>query len=99
MHKPPKVHTAFGGTQKATRLNDFMKETPAILVATPGRLNDYLDDQAVRARFNSLRTLILDEADTMLEAGARISVWFRTLNLQLVRVPARYTPNPASASI
>lgn len=63
------VHTAFGGTQRATNLNRFMEGDPKILVATPGRLNDYLSELATQRKFISLQTLILDEADAMLEAG------------------------------
>lgn len=62
-------HTAFGGTQKATNLKRFMQGDPKVLVATPGRLNDYLSEANVRAKFNNIKTLILDEADTMLEQG------------------------------
>ena len=46
-----------------------MKGSPTILVATPGRLNDYLSEKPVAAKFGHLRTLILDEADTMLDSG------------------------------
>lgn len=62
-------HTAYGGTSKSRELNLFLKGNPKILVATPGRLNDYLSDEHVAEKFASLRTLVLDEADTMLEAG------------------------------
>ncbi|TKA65170.1 hypothetical protein B0A49_04835 [Cryomyces minteri] len=62
-------HTAFGGTQRATNLNRFMTGSPTVLVATPGRLGDYLGEPKVRAKFSDMRTLILDEADTMLEQG------------------------------
>lgn len=62
-------HTAYGGTSKARELNAFMSGDPKVLVATPGRLNDYLSDPAVVQKFASLRTFILDEADTMLETG------------------------------
>ncbi|KAK3079958.1 hypothetical protein LTS18_003498 [Coniosporium uncinatum] len=62
-------HTAFGGTKKEQHLKTFLNGKPTVLVATPGRLNDYLSDEYVRDKFTNLRTLILDEADTMLEAG------------------------------
>lgn len=62
-------YTAYGGTSKNRELNVFLQGDPKILVATPGRLNDYLSDEYVAERFSSVRTLILDEADTMLEAG------------------------------
>jgi ATP-dependent RNA helicase RhlE len=38
-----------------------------LMVATPGRLQDYLDRQQVQ--FTALHTLILDEADRMLDMG------------------------------
>ncbi|KAE9971000.1 hypothetical protein EG328_005927 [Venturia inaequalis] len=67
-------HTAFGGTAKAASLKRFMKGNPAVLVATPGRLLDYLSDPSVRKKFTGIRTVILDEADTMLESGHLVSV-------------------------
>lgn len=63
------MHTAFGGTAKATYLNTFRHGDPKILVATPGRLNDYLSEEEVRAQFRGMMTLVLDEADRMLDAG------------------------------
>ena len=38
-----------------------------LMVATPGRLEDFLDRQLVQ--FNGLNTLVLDEADRMLDMG------------------------------
>ena len=69
LKKPLQVHTAFGGTAKAANLAKFTNGDPKILVATPGRLNDYLSDPDVRAKFNGMKTLVLDEADRMLAAG------------------------------
>lgn len=62
-------HTAFGGTKKEQHLKTFLNGKPTVLVATPGRLNDYLSDGYVADKFKNLRAVILDEADTMLEAG------------------------------
>lgn len=69
LKSPLQVHTAFGGTAKATYLSKFRNGDPKILVATPGRLNDYLGEDDVRAKFDGMKTLILDEADRMLDAG------------------------------
>lgn len=66
---PLQVHTAFGGTAKASNLSRFRNGDPKILVATPGRLNDYLSELDVRAKFDEMKTLVLDEADRMLDAG------------------------------
>lgn len=46
-----------------------MQGSPSILVATPGRLLDYLSEPATAAKLANIQTLILDEADTMLEHG------------------------------
>ena len=66
---PLQIHTAYGGTDKASKLKSFMNSDPKVLIATPGRLNDYLDESDVRARFDEIKTLVLDEADRMLDAG------------------------------
>lgn len=63
------VHTAFGGTAKASSLQRFKQGDPKILVATPGRLNDYLGEVDVRGKFRFMNTLVLDEADRMLDQG------------------------------
>lgn len=64
-----KVDTDFAGTARASNLNKFMRGAPSILVATPGRLLDYLSEPATAAKLSNIQTLILDEADTMLESG------------------------------
>lgn len=69
LHPAVQCHTAYGGTSKARELKRFVEGDPKVLVATPGRLNDYLSDEYVAQKFASIRTLVLDEADTMLEAG------------------------------
>ena len=67
-------HTAYGGTSKDRELKRFTTGDPKIVVATPGRLNDYLSDEAVSRKFGSLRTLVLDEADAMLDAGFLVAI-------------------------
>lgn len=69
--RPIEVHTAFGGTARPSNLARFKNGDPKILVATPGRLSDYLGEQDVRLKFQSMQTLILDEADAMLDSGMR----------------------------
>lgn len=83
LHKRVQCHTAYGGktdnisqvkliesgSARASALSKFMTGSPSVLVATPGRLKDYLSEEATQAKFNDLRTVILDEADTMLEQG------------------------------
>lgn len=74
LKRPIEVHTAFGGTAKASSLNKFKRGDPKMLVATPGRLNDYLSEDDVRDKFSGMMTLVLDEADRMLDAGKFFSL-------------------------
>jgi ATP-dependent RNA helicase RhlE len=55
-----------GGLSEGAQLNAIRKGA-RVVVATPGRLEDYLDRKLFN--FNSLRILILDEADRMLDMG------------------------------
>ncbi|KAL6715871.1 hypothetical protein ACLMJK_006832 [Lecanora helva] len=66
---PFQIHTAFGGSARASNLKKFQRGDPKVLVATPGRLNDYLSEEDIKSRFTKMRTLILDEADRMLDQG------------------------------
>ncbi|KAK3685236.1 P-loop containing nucleoside triphosphate hydrolase protein [Podospora appendiculata] len=66
---PLDCHIAVGGSNKKSALNKFLTGKPTILVATPGRLIDYLSEAATRAKFTDLRCLVLDEADRMLDQG------------------------------
>ncbi|KAL4953812.1 ATP-dependent RNA helicase MSS116 [Aspergillus filifer] len=69
LDRPLECHTAVGGTARASAHARFMKGNPSVLVATPGRLKDYLSESETARKLSGIQTLILDEADTMLEAG------------------------------
>jgi len=55
-----------GGTPKSVQLAR-LKKGADIIVATPGRLQDFLSDKKINLEY--INTVILDEADTMLELG------------------------------
>jgi len=55
-----------GGLSEGAQLQAIRKGA-RLIVATPGRLEDYLDRRLFH--FNSLRILVLDEADRMLDMG------------------------------
>jgi ATP-dependent RNA helicase RhlE len=55
-----------GGLAEGAQLNAIRKGA-RLVVATPGRLEDYLDRKLFN--FNALRILVLDEADRMLDMG------------------------------
>ena len=88
------VHTAFGGTAKNSILNKFKRGDPKILIATPGRLKDYLSEEDVVARFKAVRTVVLDEADRMLDQGIQLAARARDDVTKLYRLPPRYSQNP-----
>ena len=64
----PGVRTVclYGG-QPINRQIDALKKRPQIVVATPGRLSDHMKRRTVRV--DDVQTVILDEADRMLDMG------------------------------
>lgn len=63
------VQRAVGGNSKQRMLMQTRKEGCHLLVATPGRLNDLLDDNYSGISAPNLQALVLDEADRMLDVG------------------------------
>jgi ATP-dependent RNA helicase RhlE len=64
--KLPPAALVCGGLPERQQLM-AIRNGARLMVATPGRLEDYLDRQQVQ--FSALHTLILDEADRMLDMG------------------------------
>ena len=64
--KLPAAALVVGGLPERQQLM-AIRNGARLMVATPGRLEDYLDRQQVQ--FNALHTLVLDEADRMLDMG------------------------------
>jgi len=65
-HLPLKITKVQGGTPKTIQLERLKKGTD-IVVATPGRLQDFIRDGKIN--LDNVNTIVLDEADTMLELG------------------------------
>lgn len=61
-----KILTLFGGVPFGAQ-RDSLQHAPHIIVATPGRLLDHLQKGTVS--LSALKTLVLDEADRMLDMG------------------------------
>ncbi|CAK9013091.1 unnamed protein product [Durusdinium trenchii] len=57
----------FGGTPKGPQGKELKKKMPQVLVATPGRLQDFLSSGEVN--LSQAQLLVLDEADRMLDMG------------------------------
>ncbi|MGB6876198.1 MAG: DEAD/DEAH box helicase [Candidatus Acidiferrales bacterium] len=62
----PAAALVVGGLSEGPQLSAIRKGA-RIVVATPGRLEDFLDRRLVQ--FGTLQTLVLDEADRMLDMG------------------------------
>ncbi|WP_066646991.1 DEAD/DEAH box helicase [Christensenella timonensis] len=63
-----RIVTLYGGENIRKQL-DMLHKTPHIIVATPGRLMDHMHRQTVQLK--NIRTVVLDEADRMLDMGFR----------------------------
>ncbi|CZT01029.1 hypothetical protein WAI453_009490 [Rhynchosporium graminicola] len=64
-----RVQVAVGGNSKRMMLQKTLREGCHILVGTPGRLQDLLGDEYSGVRAPNLTTLVLDEADRLLDDG------------------------------
>ena len=65
--KSVKSMVIYGGVCKAFQLNALLSTKPQVLVATPGRLLDYLSE--TRFSISKVSYFVLDEADRMLDMG------------------------------
>ncbi|KKI92212.1 DEAD/DEAH box helicase [Bacillus sp. SA1-12] len=65
-HKRSRVLPIYGG-QDINRQIRSLKKNPHIIVGTPGRLIDHINRKTIR--LNGVHTMVLDEADEMLNMG------------------------------
>ncbi|KAF7329892.1 hypothetical protein MKEN_00252900 [Mycena kentingensis (nom. inval.)] len=71
-HKGFEVRLLTGGNSKRMQMREWMKGRKDIVVGTPGRLRDLLaSEPSVQEALATTQTLVLDEADTLLEMGFR----------------------------
>ena len=59
----------YGGVPKHTQAAELMRGNVDLVVATPGRLKDLINDGSIN--LSEVRYLVLDEADRMLDEGFR----------------------------
>ncbi|KAI8420008.1 hypothetical protein MSG28_008606 [Choristoneura fumiferana] len=83
-----KIAVAYGGTA-VRHQGDNIARGCHILVATPGRLHDFVDRN--RVSFDSIRFVVLDEADRMLDMGFMPSVEKMMQHATMVAVDQRQT--------
>ncbi len=107
----PGVAVVVGGLSEAHQLGSLRKGA-RLVVATPGRLEDFLDRKLIH--FRALRMLVLDEADRMLDMGflpairrimatlptERQTLCFSaTLESSAARIIDQYMKNPARVAL
>ena len=81
------LQCCFGGTNIKKDLNAFRRlNFPDILVGTPGRINDLLQNHGLQEAMGGLQCFILDEADRLLDMGFRPD-----LNRMLRMLPPKNT--------
>ncbi|KLT41911.1 DEAD-domain-containing protein [Cutaneotrichosporon oleaginosum] len=68
---PYGVQCVVGGTNIKSDIRDLRSKRADVLIATPGRLVDLLENADMKPRFGRLATLVLDEADRLLDQGFR----------------------------
>ncbi|PWY92084.1 DEAD-domain-containing protein [Aspergillus heteromorphus CBS 117.55] len=83
-----------GSTSPAEDLSAFLKNSPNLLVATPGRLLELLSSPHVHCPQSSFEMLVMDEADRLLDLGFK-----DTLQNILRRLPKQRRTGLFSASV
>ena len=83
-----------GTTSPAEDLSTFLKRSPNVLVATPGRLLELLSSPHVHCPQSSFEMLVLDEADRLLDLGFK-----EDLQKILGRLPKQRRTGLFSASV
>ncbi|KAJ3125122.1 hypothetical protein HK101_005986, partial [Irineochytrium annulatum] len=90
---PFKVQCVVGGTNMKTEARALKSSAPSdrndILVATPGRLLDHLQNSGLQQQCSDLQVLIFDEADRLLDQGFR-----KDLERIIALLPARTQQKP-----
>jgi len=83
-----------GDTSTAQDLSNFLKYSPNLLIATPGRLLELLSSPHVHCPQSSFEVLVLDEADRLLDLGFK-----EDLQKILGRLPKQRRTGLLSASV
>ena len=83
-----------GDTTPAQDLNHFLKQSPNLLISTPGRLLELLSSPHVHCPQSSFEVLVLDEADRLLDLG-----FSADLQKILSRLPKQRRTGLFSASV
>lgn len=83
-----------GNTTTSQDLSSFLKNSPNLLVSTPGRLLELLSSSHVHCPQSAFEVLVLDEADRLLDLGFK-----EDLQKILGRLPKQRRTGLFSASV
>ncbi len=102
----------YGGQAITPQIERLTKRTPQVVVATPGRLIDHIERRTID--LGDVRTVILDEADRMLDmgfiddvdyilkqlpTGSQTALFSATMPQEIVRLSQRYMNHPVEVLI
>ena len=113
-HSSLVIASAFGGIAYQEQRQQFTRNQVDILVATPGRLLDFIRQKVIR--LNQVQTLVIDEADRMLDMGfipdirsivastpskeRRQTLFFSaTMTPEVIRLSGQWTKKPVRVDI
>ncbi|OGY98854.1 MAG: hypothetical protein A3G64_01040 [Candidatus Liptonbacteria bacterium RIFCSPLOWO2_12_FULL_60_15] len=106
-----RIVTLIGGAAMRPQ-EDALRRRPDIVIATPGRLIDHLNRKTIR--LETLRVLVLDEADRMLDMGflpqvtrildhvpkeRQTMLFSATMPNDIVTLSSRYMLNPVQVAV
>ena len=102
----------YGGQSITPQIERLAKRTPQVVVATPGRLIDHIERETIE--LGDVQTIILDEADRMLDmgfiddvdyilkqtpSGSQIALFSATMPPEIMRLSRKYMRNPTEVLI
>lgn len=105
------IVAVYGGTPIGAQIRD-LRRNPKIVVATPGRLMDLMERGVIN--LENVKTVVLDEADEMLNMGFRDDIEFilknakskeacwlfsATMNNDVRRIAGRFMKNPKEVAV
>lgn len=106
-----RIAVLYGGQPIVKQINE-LKRHPQIIIATPGRLLDHMNRGNIR--LDSVHTMVLDEADEMLNmgfvkdvtkiieatpAGRQLVLFSATTNQEVLTIAWKYQQDPVEVNI
>lgn len=110
-HRPIGITSVYGG-EGYSRQEEELEKNPELIVATPGRLIDYLKQNKIET--TRLKFLVLDEADRMFDMGfirdvryimkyaptdTQMMLFSATLSYYVMRLASDYMKDPVEVKI